>query len=426
MQSFIKKFLIVSALIFPAFALAAPGIPNQFYGTVSFADGATAPDGTMVQAKINGEIVAECPVKNGNGEYGYNPILCFVTDPNGDRGLQEPEMSFFVNGLDTGETKTFEKGASKRLNFALPNVQSDRITKGADDVISTTTVAVIPGNPTIIKMGDSLNIELSSPNSTNAVISEVKKLLTYTGGMAVMSGQTVLNGYEINIIGEDINIEVTMKYDDTGIDESTIAPYKFVNDVWRLIDSPVPVIDTVANTITFSIPSAHTPYIVLGSPPALVTTSGGGGGSNNAPSISDVNVEVGRTGAIITWKTNETSISWIAYGVSTDYGKEMKTATYITDHSITVSDLSPSTTYHFQVKSKDSAGNVGSYTDKTFTTLITQIKGDINDNGKVDKYDFALMMSEWGKSGLNIPSDLNKNGKVDKYDFALLMVNWTK
>ncbi len=57
------------------------------------------------------------------------------------------------------------------------------------------------------------------------------------------------------------------------------------------------------------------------------------------------------------------------------------------------------------------------------TPAVTIIKGDINKDGKVDKYDFALMMANWGKVGAN-NSDLNSDSKVDKYDFALLMVKW--
>ena len=56
------------------------------------------------------------------------------------------------------------------------------------------------------------------------------------------------------------------------------------------------------------------------------------------------------------------------------------------------------------------------------TPIITKI-GDANGDGKVDKYDFALMMANWGKTGTN-SSDFNNDGKVDKYDFALLMSKW--
>jgi len=49
--------------------------------------------------------------------------------------------------------------------------------------------------------------------------------------------------------------------------------------------------------------------------------------------------------------------------------------------------------------------------------------GDANGDNKVNKYDFALLMSNWGETGSNI-CDLNGDSKVDKYDFSLLMSNW--
>lgn len=58
------------------------------------------------------------------------------------------------------------------------------------------------------------------------------------------------------------------------------------------------------------------------------------------------------------------------------------------------------------------------------TPPATAKMGDINNDSKVDKYDFALLMLNWGKTGTNT-SDLNNDGKVDKYDFAVLMANWS-
>ncbi|MFA5050887.1 MAG: DUF5018 domain-containing protein [Patescibacteria group bacterium] len=62
----------------------------------------------------------------------------------------------------------------------------------------------------------------------------------------------------------------------------------------------------------------------------------------------------------------------------------------------------------------------------TVTIAFTQniIKGDINRDGKVDKYDFSLMMANWGRTDSNV-ADVNADGKVDKYDFSLLMLNWS-
>jgi len=101
--------------------------------------------------------------------------------------------------------------------------------------------------------------------------------------------------------------------------------------------------------------------------------SGGGGAAptadTTAPSISGIAAAPSDTTAVITWTTDESSISWVVYGTSTAYGLEKKTTSYITSHSVTLSGLIAETTYHYQVKSKDSAGNIGTYTDKTFTTL---------------------------------------------------------
>ena len=56
-------------------------------------------------------------------------------------------------------------------------------------------------------------------------------------------------------------------------------------------------------------------------------------------------------------------------------------------------------------------------------TPTTTKAGDANGDNNVDKYDFALMMSNWGKTGTNV-CDFNSDGKVEKYDFALLMSKW--
>ena len=105
----------------------------------------------------------------------------------------------------------------------------------------------------------------------------------------------------------------------------------------------------------------------------VVTPTGGGGGGGggvvNPPSISGITVTVADTYATIEWKTSASSLTWLLYGTSTAYGSEIKTTTSTASHSVKLTGLSLSTTYHYQIKSKDSAGNVGTYTDKTFTTL---------------------------------------------------------
>ncbi len=98
----------------------------------------------------------------------------------------------------------------------------------------------------------------------------------------------------------------------------------------------------------------------------------GGVGDTIPSSISNIEATTSDATATITWQTSEPSLTWLVYSPSTDYGFEEKGTTYHTSHSITLNDLTSETTYHYQLKSKDEAGNIGTYTDKTFTTLALE------------------------------------------------------
>ncbi len=71
-----------------------------------------------------------------------------------------------------------------------------------------------------------------------------------------------------------------------------------------------------------------------------------------------------------------------------------------------------------------STGGGGGGGGGNITPPAAPIIGDSDGNGKVDIIDFALMMSNWGKNGINV-SDLNNDSKVDIIDFALLMAHWS-
>jgi hypothetical protein len=99
-------------------------------------------------------------------------------------------------------------------------------------------------------------------------------------------------------------------------------------------------------------------------------SSGSGASDTTAPTISNiVATPTSGTTATITWNTNESSLTWLNYGTSTAYGSQVKTTSYASSHSASLAGLTASTTYHYQVKSQDSSGNVGTAGDKTFTTL---------------------------------------------------------
>ena len=64
-----------------------------------------------------------------------------------------------------------------------------------------------------------------------------------------------------------------------------------------------------------------------------------------------------KTSAIIEWQTDEPSDSVVEYGVNTSYGSKSTLADYVTQHSVTLSGLSPDTDYDFRVSSTDAHGN---------------------------------------------------------------------
>jgi hypothetical protein len=75
------------------------------------------------------------------------------------------------------------------------------------------------------------------------------------------------------------------------------------------------------------------------------------------------------SGATITWTTNRPADSQVAYGTTSAYGSTSPLdSTLVTNHSVILSGLTPSTTYHYQALSHDSLGALASSADFTFTT----------------------------------------------------------
>lgn len=101
-------FMLVS------YVFAAPGVPHQFFGTVSI-NGAPASDGTAVSAKIGGATVST--TTTSGGKYGYSPNIFYVEDPNSNRAGNV--IQFFVNGVDSGAIAYYVNGKSTELNLAV-------------------------------------------------------------------------------------------------------------------------------------------------------------------------------------------------------------------------------------------------------------------------------------------------------------------
>jgi hypothetical protein len=81
------------------------------------------------------------------------------------------------------------------------------------------------------------------------------------------------------------------------------------------------------------------------------------------------------SGATITWTTNTPASSQVAYATSVPYSSMSPlNSTLVTSHSVTLSNLMASTTYHYQVLSEDSQGDMASSADYTFPTSPTGLQ----------------------------------------------------
>src|SRR3990170_6234665 len=89
-----------------------------------------------------------------------------------------------------------------------------------------------------------------------------------------------------------------------------------------------------------------------------------------APALSSIGTSgLSNNSVTITWTTNEASSSQVEFGTTTTYGSSSPLYNNsVTSHSVTLNNLSATTTYHFRVKSTDAAGNLATSGDYTFTT----------------------------------------------------------
>ncbi|MBC7767118.1 peptidoglycan-binding protein [Arenimonas sp.] len=92
-----------------------------------------------------------------------------------------------------------------------------------------------------------------------------------------------------------------------------------------------------------------------------------------APSLTSFISVPSETSSNITFNTNESATATISYGLTSLYGATTSADTLSTSHTFVLTTLSPSTAYHYQITATDTAGNVSTSSDQTFTTIALPI-----------------------------------------------------
>lgn len=127
-------------------------------------------------------------------------------------------------------------------------------------------------------------------------------------------------------------------------------------------------------------------------------------GLSSGPTVSAITTK----SAIVKWSTDRNADSRVQYGTSSkDYfPSEPSNSTQTTDHSISLTNLTPGTKYYFKVKWTDEDGNIGSSEEKTFETspspFISNVKAlDVSINSAevtLTVRDAVKITVQYGKS----------------------------
>ncbi len=87
---------------------------------------------------------------------------------------------------------------------------------------------------------------------------------------------------------------------------------------------------------------------------------------STAPVITAIGATPRTIGANVQWTTDESATSEVLYGKTTAYGSAKVASTgLVTAHDVALHGLACGTTYHYQVRSKDSANNTATGPDRT-------------------------------------------------------------
>ncbi len=401
MKLLTKLFIFSLLIICPTFTLADnsfPSFPMAFWGTVTI-NGSPAAVGTVVRAYYDSVLAGTVTIQE-SGIYGYTESTkqkLIVGEGVGGLKFTIQSASFGDGSETTGNSIISYSGFSsgltiqKNLNFTLSNNQIVPNANGIVTVTSSTPQVVIT-NPTqavTINVGSGINngsinygslISGGTGTIPQTIIDSTSADIVIPASTIITSADTTWNG----VIATPTVVTVTLP--ETSGQTKTLSTAIEVGFTGAKLS-----FDKAVRILFPNQAGKRAGYVRTGITFTEITnicaidnqTTG------NALTVDgDCKIDVGSD--LIIWTKHFTSFATYTQTTNNTGG------------------------------SGGGGGGGGGYTPPTTTTTK---KGDTNKDGKIDKYDFALMMSDWGKLGVSA-CDFNNDNKVDKYDFALLMSNW--
>jgi len=390
------------------------------------------------------------PVINLNGQ---SVVDVHIGDTYTDAGaIAMDNVDGSVTVVTTGSVDTSTLGSYIITYTATDTAENIGTATRIVNVVDVTKpiITILGGNPVTIEFGSEYidagasSIDDADGNLTNQIASSTNVDSNVVGSYTVRynvsdsSGNNALEAVRtvnvVDTIVPVISAPVNQTFEATGISTTptliestatdnytsspiiTYSPHLFIlgttTVTWTATDSSgnvasttskITIIDTTAPVIT-----------ITGSNPVSITV---GSGSYSDAGATALDLVVGSVVATSTGSVDTTVIgTYIISYTATDNFGNISTSTRTINVIAAPATVSPPPA---------SGGGGGGGGGGGSPTPLSHKIGDITLDGNVNIFDFALLMSNWGKTGTST-SDLNNDGKIDIFDFALLMANWGK
>jgi hypothetical protein len=265
----VAGLLLIMALLLGTVSAAladAPGVPNQFYGTVTI-NGSPAGQGITITAVVNG-VNSTATSTDSDGRYGYNPVYMVA-------GSAGASVTFLVNGVQAAQTVTFQSGGVTPLGLTVSGSgsSSNQTTTPTGNTISTNILSQVDSlalnTSNVLPSAKLLNsadgrVVLSFPAGTTVNLAGQSSLgvANESNPASTGDGSVLIRAYSFSPSGASFSpaITITLAYDvaslPAGANESGVYIAWYTGSAWQSLPSTV-------NATTHQVTAATTHFTIF-------------------------------------------------------------------------------------------------------------------------------------------------------------------